>query len=119
MLVGDVRRASTGSGSSWKLSGGRPPSSGFTNVSKKRHVRRATSRAVRICSGERTRLLGTCGGKLMRQANTGDSTQRRTKGAATGHALGLRKNMSVPETAPSATPHRRCPKKERSRRSMP
>jgi hypothetical protein len=42
MLVGDVRWATTGFGASWKLSGGSMWSSGVTNVSKKRQVRRAT-----------------------------------------------------------------------------
>ena len=46
MLVGDVRWATTGCGSSWKLSGGRAWSSGPTNRSKNRHVRRAMRRSA-------------------------------------------------------------------------
>ena len=46
MLVGEVRCATTGFGSSWKLSGGSIRSSGVTKVSKKRQVLRAGVEAV-------------------------------------------------------------------------
>ena len=44
MLVGEVRCATTGLGSSWKLSGGSMWSAAVTKVSKYRQVRRATRR---------------------------------------------------------------------------
>ena len=44
ILVGEVRWASTGAGSSWKLSGGSMWSAAVTKVSKNRQVRRAISR---------------------------------------------------------------------------
>ena len=56
MLVGEVRWATTGFGSSWKLSGGRKWSSGPTKVSKKRQVRRAVER--RICALRAGEQLG-------------------------------------------------------------
>ena len=45
--MGEVRCARTGLRSSWKLSGGSMWSAAVTKVSKKRHVRRATSRRHR------------------------------------------------------------------------
>ena len=63
MFVGEVRWATTGVGSSWKLSGGRPWSSGPTNVSKNRHVRRR---------GEAQRL----------DVGVRELARRRTRGAA-------------------------------------
>ena len=50
MLVGDVRWAITGAGSSWKLSGGRSCSCVVTWTSKYRHVRRATRRSASMSS---------------------------------------------------------------------
>ena len=52
MFVGEVRWATTGFGSSWKLSGGSAWSSDPTKVSKKRHVRRAVRRRRRSCCGD-------------------------------------------------------------------
>ena len=54
-MVGEVRWARTGAGSSWKLSGGSMLSLGVTKVSKKRQVRRAISRSAR-----RRPRVGTC-----------------------------------------------------------
>ena len=45
-LVGEVRWASAGTGSSWKLSGGSMLSAAVTKVSKNRQVRRAISRSA-------------------------------------------------------------------------
>ena len=52
MFVGEVRCATTGLGSSWKLSGGRAWSSGPTNVSKNRQVRRAIRRSAATSAAE-------------------------------------------------------------------
>ena len=52
MLVGEVRCAIAGFGSSWKLSGGSMWSSAVTNVSKKRQVRRAISRSACVSAAE-------------------------------------------------------------------
>ena len=46
MFVGEVRWATSGAGSSWKLSGGRALSAGPTKVSKKRQVRRPIRRRI-------------------------------------------------------------------------
>ncbi len=46
MFVGDVRCSTTGLGSSWKLSGGSPWSSGPTKASKNPQVRRAVRRSA-------------------------------------------------------------------------
>ena len=62
MFVGEVRCATTGPGSSWKLSGGSPWSSGPTNVSKNRQVRRAVRRSG-LDVGGRELLGGRLGGR--------------------------------------------------------
>src|SRR4029077_19092418 len=83
MLVGEVRWATTGRGSSWKLSGGSQLSSAVTNVSKKRQLRRAAVRM--ICrssavsfSGGRVRI-----GRLIKRATAGERAQRTANAAAT------------------------------------
>ncbi len=63
------------SGSSWKLSGGRPLSSGPTNVSKNSHVRRAVRRSVSTSAAESCSAADSDGGRLTHRATSGDSSQ--------------------------------------------
>ena len=73
MLVGEVRCATTGFGSSWKLSGGSAWSSGATNVSKKRQVRARDAHGVGARrSGER----------VGRRRGSGRLTQRHERATA-------------------------------------
>src|SRR5678815_3147886 len=102
MLVGEVRWASTGSGSSWKLSGGRWWLRSSTNVSKKRQVRRPSRREERLWLAESTRDCRGFEGTLTSHATTGDSIQSRANGAATGQAAGLKTANSAPAAAPSS-----------------
>src|SRR5260221_13025921 len=83
MLVGDVRWAMTGLGSSWKLSGGSMLSAAVTKVSKKRQVRRAISRSEFTSECEIGRLPASTGATLTRRAIAGENSQARMKGAAT------------------------------------
>ena len=53
MFVGDVRHATTDPGFSWKLSGASAWPSATTNVSKNRHVLRATRRNARCPAASR------------------------------------------------------------------
>ena len=83
MLVGEVRWATTGRGSSWKLSGGSQLSSAVTNVSKKRQLRRAAVRMICrsspvSCSGGRVTI-----GRLIKRATAGERAQRTANAAAT------------------------------------
>ena len=71
MFVGDVRWATTGTGSSWKLSGGRPWSSGPTNVSKNRQVRRAVRRSAAVSSAVSRSAAASGAGRLTRWATKG------------------------------------------------
>ena len=59
-------------------------SSAVTNVSKKRQVRRATSRSARVSSGRIARWPATGGGKLAHRAANGDSAHKAANGAAIG-----------------------------------
>ena len=94
--MGDVRWAMTGSGSSWKLSGGRWWFSSVTNVSKKRHVRRATSRRARASVSEIGDVPAPCKGRLAHRATAGDAAQRIRKGVAIGHDPGsIRATMTA------------------------
>src|SRR6185503_8286477 len=99
MLVGEVRWATVGLGSSWKLSGGRKASSGPTNVSKKRQVRRAVERriwrseAVRVCAGDGR------GGRLTHRAASGESAHAMANGAASGALSGRRTTTRAPVAA--------------------
>src|SRR5579864_4212380 len=82
MFVGEVRWATVGRGSSWKLSGGRKVSSGPTKVSKKRHVRRAVERRIWRSAAERISAGDGRGGRLTQRAASGESTHASTNGAA-------------------------------------
>src|SRR5512135_2083347 len=86
MFVGDVRCATTGSGTSWKLSGGRKLSSSEMNSSKNRHVRRAADRSASASDCFIVRWPDKGGGALVQRAARGDKTQRTPKGSATGQA---------------------------------
>ena len=99
MLVGDVRCATTGCGSSWKLSGGRHGPPAPTKVSKKRQVRRADQRAATSASSsvERLDVAGVRRAADRPAPRRGDSSQssderrgatarRRTRRAATSAA---------------------------------
>src|SRR5215213_18149 len=89
MFVGDVRCATTGAGSSWKLSGGSQLSSAPTNVSKKRHVRRAITRANAVSSSlNRFRSAGR--GLLAQYATSGERSQTTESVPITGSAAGLK-----------------------------
>ena len=84
MFVGEVREAMTGTGSSWKLSGGSQFSWAVTKVSKKRQVLRAAFRRKTNCS---VCNAGTGGSKgwLIRHAIHGATNQRPRIGAASGN----------------------------------
>ena len=89
MLVGEVRCATSPSGSSWWLSGGSQWSSGPTKVSKKSQVRRARRRrkarsASASAGGARRR------GRPVRSAISGDASHRSSTGAAARRAPGRR-----------------------------
>ena len=72
MLVGDVRCATTGAGSSWKLSGGRDGRPTPTKVSKKCHVRRAVSaQDVVVSSSVSGSTSSTCIGGADRPRDDG------------------------------------------------
>src|SRR6266446_4703389 len=100
MLVGDVRWATVGFGSSWKLSGGRKASSAPTKVSKKRQVRRAVERRAWRSEEERIRVVDGLGGRLTQRATIGESAHARTNGAAITVCSGRRRaTRAPPETA--------------------
>src|SRR5262249_43623291 len=82
MFVDDVRCATTGAGSSWKLSGGSPLSSGPTTVSKNRHVRRAVARSSRRPDADNGATPSVASGWLTQRATAGDRIQSTTNGAA-------------------------------------
>src|SRR5438067_13446404 len=88
MLVGDVRCAMSGCGSSSKLSGGSQLSSCPAKVSKKRHVRRAASLAARASFAVNVSTSITLW-RLTQCAIVGDKIHASRKGAATGKADGL------------------------------
>ena len=94
MLVGEVREATSGTGSSWKLSGGSQLSRAVTKVSKNRQVLRAVRRRKASCPGFNSGARGSIGW-LMRQAIQGRRT--RTPGwarpvAGEGGAAGVSKS---------------------------
>ena len=80
-MVGEVRCATTGAGSSWKLSGGSMWSSGVTKVSKKRQVRRAVSRKALRVGRRQRRLPATRGGRLAQRATAGEAATAAANGA--------------------------------------
>src|SRR5688572_1783078 len=88
MLVGDVRCATLGTGSSWKLSGGSQLSSGPTKVSKYAHVRRARPRRKTSWLGFR-RGSRRASGLLSHHVMPGDNNHSRRTGAAHTSAAGL------------------------------
>ena len=95
MLVGDVRCATTGLGSSWKLSGGSALSSAPTNASKNRQVRRPIRRRAATSSAESWRPAVSAGGRLIARATSGDTSQRTTNGSASHDRLGLRRSATA------------------------
>src|SRR4051812_619400 len=89
MLVGDVRWATTGAGSSWKLSGGSQLSDAPTNVSKKSHVRRAVRRSDSISPEVSWAAATTEAGVLTTRATNGDSSHSARNGTANHSVPGL------------------------------
>src|SRR5688572_32270495 len=87
MLVGDVRCATLGTGSAWKLSGGSQLSSGPTKVSKYAHVRRASPRRKTSWLGFR-RGSRRASGRLNHQVMPGADNHRASTGAAHANAAG-------------------------------
>src|SRR6266850_6709792 len=104
MFVGDVRCATTGLGTSWKLSGGKAWSSGPTNVVKKRHVRRATRRRARASAAESGWVGALLRGTLIHRATAGDTAHSIRKGSAAGQASGRPHATATAAAAASATP---------------
>ena len=84
MLVGEVRRATTGSGVSWKLSGGSLFDAAVTKVSKKRQVRRAIRRRLMASGSDNDRRPGTGRERLAHRATAGDAIQAAANTAAMG-----------------------------------
>src|SRR4051794_25722817 len=105
MLVGDVRWATTGFGSSWKLSGGSQWSVGPTNVSKKLQVWRATRRSSFVSAGASgTSAVG--GDWLTQYPTSGARNQASRNGAATGRAAGFTSpTISASAMAPAGDGH--------------
>ncbi len=87
MLVGEVRCAIAGPGSSWKLSGGSQWSASPTKVSKNAQVLRAILRRNRACASVRW-AARRCRGRLSHQAIPGDANQSASTGRAAARALG-------------------------------
>src|SRR5205807_7444904 len=87
MLVGEVRAATVGVGSSWKLSGGSQFSSAVTKVSKKCQVLRAMRRSRVNCS-TLSSGVGCSMGRLIHHAIQGAVSQRAKNGRATIHRAG-------------------------------
>src|SRR5947207_2540507 len=98
MLVGEVRKATTGTGSSWKLSGGSQCSCSVTKVSKKRHVLRAVCRRKANCLGFNWGTTEGPMGWLIRQAIQGQANQRPRIGAAIGNCAGCARARYDPQT---------------------
>ena len=119
MLVGDVRWATTGSGSSWKLSGGRAWSSGPTKVSKNRQVRRATQRAgsARLRGGRGAVAVGAPGqaDPPRQMSGASEPEQQRTARPPPGQAAGS-PPAPPPRARPGAAPPTRHPPVEASDR---
>src|SRR5207245_1026678 len=89
-FVGEVRCATTGFGSSWKLSGGRACSSGPTNVAKNRHVRRAINRRARASPDDSGVVLAVSRGRLIHRATAGDAAHSSSKGSGDAGKAGSR-----------------------------
>src|SRR5690606_26587297 len=88
MLVGEVRRATTGLGVSWKLSGGSMWSSAVTNVSKNRQVRRAVYRKEAAVVAETRSSGASARGRLTHHAHAGADSQSTAKGRTNGQEAG-------------------------------
>src|SRR5258706_12829994 len=107
MLVGEVRWATTGRGSSWKLSGGSQLSSAVTNVSKKRQLRRAAVRMICrssavSCSGGR----GTIGPLIKRGTARENGHKAADAGAAARASAQLHPtNTHATKTHRGGPPH--------------
>ena len=108
MLVGEVRCSTTGLGSSWKLSGGNPLSSGATNVSKKSHVRRAIRRRVTTSSSDSSPDGDSDAGVLTHRATTGENTHSSRNGAAIQAAVGFTAATTMPVAIAMPTPPAIC-----------
>src|SRR5262245_5851101 len=93
MLVGEVRRATTGCGSSWKLSGGSRLFSAVTKVSKNRHVRRAMSLSDFASFAESSACSAAFGCRLTHDAIEGATSQARTNGNARVRLPRLRRKV--------------------------
>src|SRR3546814_10598693 len=104
MLVGDVRCATTGFGSSWKLSGGSALSDGVTNVSKKRHVRRAMRRNSRASESDTEDRLVTVDDRLVHRASAGAISHSSKKGKTSGQDDGASARAPAAMNDPSAVP---------------
>src|SRR5271170_1996014 len=104
MFVGEVRCATTGTGSSWKLSGGRKFSWAVTNVSKNRHVRRESARRARTCSGESISWSEGRGGRLIQCATAGAAIHRAMKGKTAYKAWGRTSHTVMKAAKANITP---------------
>ena len=105
MLVGEVRCATTGFGSSWKLSGGSMLSAGVTKVSKKRQVRRAIRRRSRVSGSDIARRRATAGRRLDHSASAGARATAVRTAARAARTHG-RVQRSRRPTAPAREPCR-------------
>ncbi len=94
-FVGDVRRATSPFGSSWKLSGGNAWFSGPTKVSKKRHVRRAILRSMIASALAKGTARVSGWGALTARTITGEKAQSTMKGAATATPPGFARNTMI------------------------
>ena len=105
MLVGEVRCAIRGSGSSWKLSGGRCSWSAVTNVSKKPQVRRATNRSSARSPLSASSSTGSRRA-LTRWATKGAAAHASTAGSATSSCphplIAATSNAAAGATSPPA-----------------
>jgi hypothetical protein len=103
-FVGEVRCATTGFGSSWKLSGGRAWCSAPTNVSKNRQVRRAINRRARASAAGRGFARTASLERLIQRATKGDITHSARKGRTTGQTSGRTAATTAAAAVASATP---------------
>src|SRR5689334_12228882 len=95
MLVGDVREATSGEGSSWKLSGGSQFSLSLTKVSKKCQVLRAARRKNASCSPVNETGAASMA-RLSHQAMKGAANHARKKGAADQKNCGVGVKRAIP-----------------------
>ncbi len=85
-MVGEVRCATAGTGSSWKLSGGSMLSAGVTKVSKNRQVRRAMSFRLSASAAETGARSAAGSARLVHRASAGEAIHSAANGNASGHA---------------------------------